>query len=340
MNAYTSIVGNKYLCERLSRAISDKFLSHAYILEGSHGSGRHTIALETIAAISCKANDEATNPCRKCISCRKILEGKSPDVINIGLEGDKASIGVDSMRFLKSNIYLAPTDLEVKAYIINDADTLTVQAQNALLLSLEEPPSYVMFFLICENSSALLETIKSRAPILRTEKIPRAQIKDFLIRNDKRAAELEKASPDELSEIVSAADGSIGYGLELLDAKKRKSILDDRQIAKDLIRLASSKLSRDKLELIMSLGSKRTDICERLINVQSALRDLILLKKSEDAPLCFYNDRQNALDICLSFTSKKLFSLYAATETALDDLSKNANVKLTLINMLKNADMI
>lgn len=341
-NAYTSIVGNTSLCARLDRAIRDRSLSHAYILEGSRGSGRHTIALQTVAALSCKANgSDGTNlPCGKCISCRKILEGRSPDVINIGLEGERASIGVDSMRFLKSNIYLAPTDIEIKAYIINDADMLTVQAQNALLLSLEEPPSYIMFFLICENSSALLETVKSRAPILRTEKISRELIRDFLIQNDKRAAELAANSPEEYSELVSAANGSIGYGLELLDAKKRKYILENRQIAKDFICLASGKSNRDKIELIFSLGTKRVDICERLAYIQNALRDLILLKKSEDAPLCFYNDRQNALELCLGFTSKKLFALYAAVETALDDLSKNSNVKLTLMNMLKNANMI
>lgn len=341
-SAYTSIIGNTSLCARLDRAIRDNSLSHAYILEGCRGSGRHTVALRTLAAVSCKskADGETSPPCGKCISCRKILGERSPDIISIRLEGDRMSIGVDSMRFLKSDIYLPPTDLEIKAYIIDDADTLTVQAQNALLLSLEEPPSYVMFFLICENSSALLETIRSRAPILRTEKISRGKIREYLIENDKRAAELAKNSPEEFSELVCAADGSIGYGLDLLDVKKRKYVLENRQTAKNFICLASGKSNHDKIELVFSLGTKRSDICERLSYVQSALRDLILLKKSEDAPLCFYDNRQNALELCLEFTSKKLLVIYEAVVTALDDLSKNSNVKLTLMNMLKNSEMI
>lgn len=341
-NMFASIVGNRNLCSRLARAINDSSLSHAYIIEGNAGSGRHTIALQTIAAMSCVQKDrpETSVPCGKCISCRKILEGRSPDVIRIAPEEDKVSISVDTIRFLKSDIYLPPTDLAVKAYIINPADAMTSQAQNAFLLSLEEPPEYVLFFLICENSSALLETVKSRAPILRTEKIPREDIEKYILSHDRRAAELKSQSPEEFSELICASDGSIGYALSLLDARKRKQILESRRIAKDFINLASGKLNRDKLELVSSLGSKRHDICDRLRYIQSALRDLLLLKKSDDAPLCFYADRDEACELSTHFTSQKLLKLFGATEQAIDDLSRNSNVKLTTVNMLKNSELI
>lgn len=341
-NIFTSIVGNKTLCSRLARAVNDNSLSHAYIIEGSTGSGRHTIALQTIAAMSCaqKNIQGASVPCKKCISCRKILEGRSPDVIRIIPEEDRISISVEAIRFLKNDIYLPPTDLSVKAYIIDPADAMTHQAQNALLLSLEEPPEYVLFFLVCENSSALLETVKSRAPILRTEKIPREDIEGYLLDHDRKAVELKLQSPEEFAEIICAADGSIGYALSLLDARKRKQILENRRIAKDFINLASGKLNQDKLELVSSLGSKRHEICSRLYYIQNALRDLMLLKKSDDAPLCFYSDREQACEIATHFTFKKLLKLFGATEQAIDDLSRNSNVKLTTVNMLKNSELI
>ncbi len=341
-NMFVSIVGNRTLCSRLARAVDDSSLSHAYIIEGGAGSGRHTIALQTIAAMSCaqKSSTGATLPCEKCISCRKILEGRSPDIIRIGPEGDKVSIGVESIRFLKSDIYLPPTDLPIKAYIIDGADAMTHQAQNAFLLSLEEPPEYVLFFLICENSSALLETVKSRAPILRTEKISREEIEEYVLTHERKAVELKAQSPEEFAEIICAADGSIGYALSLLDTKKRKQILENRRIAKDFISLASGKLNQDKLELVSSLGSKRHEICDRLYYIQNALRDLILLKKSDDAPLCFYADRDEACELSTHFTSKKLLMLFGATEQAIDDLSRNSNVKLTTANMLKNSELI
>ncbi len=339
---FGSIVGNTSITSYLSSSINGNSLSHAYILEGAHGSGRHTVALQTVAAMCCaqKGVDGADIPCKKCLSCRKIFENKSPDIYNVGLEGDRVTIGVEAVRFLKNDIYLPPTDLPLKVYIINDADAMTPQAQNAFLLSLEEPPEYILFFLICENSSALLETIKSRAPTLRTERLSHEQVNTYLLEHDKRAKQLKDDAPEGLSELIFASDGSIGYALELLDTKKRKSVFDDRRIAKAFIELASGKHNRDKLELIFSLGTKRNDICTRLSYIQHAARDLIALKKSEEVPLCFYSDRECACELSTHFTSKGLLALYTSCEAAKDDLARNANVKLTLINMLKNSNLI
>ena len=140
---FPNIVGNGSLIRRLSRDIAENRLSHAYILEGARGSGRHTLALNAIAAIECSARGEHTAhspiPCGRCKSCEKILSGKSPDVITIGLAEDRATIGVDAVRALKDDIYTAPTDLSIKAYIIEDADLMTTQAQNALLIAEDVP---------------------------------------------------------------------------------------------------------------------------------------------------------------------------------------------------------
>ena len=117
INAFSSIVGNRSLCQRLAHAIDGNSLSHAYIIEGAAGSGRHTIALHALAAASCKERGVAgaSLPCKKCSFCKKILEGKSADVINVEREEGKATIGVETMRFLKSDIYLPPTELSYKA---------------------------------------------------------------------------------------------------------------------------------------------------------------------------------------------------------------------------------
>lgn len=334
--AYESVIGNQALKAKLCRAIEESSLSHAYILEGSKGSGRHTIVRRTAAALCCKNRHLADYPCGKCSSCVKILGDRSPDVITVGLEDERATIGVDAIRFLKNDIYIAPTDGDHKIYIIEDADKLTSQAQNAFLLSLEEPPPYVLFFLICENSSGLLETVKSRAPILRTEKISAECMRDHLV-TQPRAQELDSAT---LDEIVTAARGSIGYALELLDPKRRKPVMENRRIAKEFILLASGKRASDKLDMLLSLGNKRAEVCERIEYIQYALRDLILLKQHEDAPLCFYSDREDASELSTRFTAKRLFTMFSATEIALDDLSKNSNVKLTLMNMLRAAELI
>ncbi len=341
---FPNIVGNDMLIRRLSKDISESRLSHAYVIEGAKGSGRHTIAKEAIAAIECEARSDDKShtsvPCGRCKSCEKILSGKSPDVITLGLEGERSSIGVETIRNLKNDIYTAPNDLSVKAYIIEDADLMTPQAQNAFLLSLEEPPSYIIFFLICENSANLLETVRSRAPTLRTQRSSSEELEEYLLKNDSRAAELKTTSPREWDEIICMSQGSIGNGLELLDAKKRARLLEYRSVAKSLVTMLGRSNKVAVLEAISSIGTKRSEVCRQLSFLQSALRDLLLLKRCETAPLCFFERRDDAIELSTNFTAHTLLSLYDASLVAVDDLEANANVRLTLMNMMQSAGLI
>lgn len=338
---YSDIVGNLALKTRLSKDINEGFLSHAYILEGPDGTGRHTIALQTAAALCCENRGTADKvPCGKCKCCDKILGGKSPDVITVGLEGEKVTIGVETVRNLKNDMYTAPNDLSVKVYIIEDADRMTVQAQNAFLLSLEEPPSYVIFFLICENSINLLETVRSRAPTLRTERIGKEELATYLLDRDKRARALKEEAPEDWSSLLCVSAGSIGYALELLDTKRRKQIFEYRRFAEETVRMLSGSHKRRAIEAITGFGSKRQEVSRQLSVLQYALRDLILLKKSDTPPLCFFEELDRASELSTHFSSESLFALYDATVLALDDLERNANVRLTLMSMIRNAGLI
>ena len=341
MTFFDKIVGNHALKNRLTHDITDNSLSHAYIIEGPHGSGRHTIALTAVAAIACLQQGQSKSvPCGECANCRKILSGQSPDVKLIALEDDKVSIGIEAIRNIKEDLHVAPNDIDVKVYIINDADKLTVQAQNAFLLSLEEPPSYVLFFLICENSSLLLETVKSRAPILRTERVSNLEVEDYLLLHDKRAKELKEQNPDELSTIIHTSAGCIGYALELLDSKRRKLVFDCRKVAMDIISMLSSPNRAAVFETITSMGNKRHEISRQIVFLQFAIRDLLLLKKNDNVSLCFFEDRDNASELATHFTSKQLIELYDSTVSTLEDLERNANVRLALISMMQKANLI
>ena len=348
---FPDVVGNSDLLYRLSKDISENRLAHAYILEGQKGSGRHTAAVRVAAAIECEerlsldtpsffGNERRVIPCGKCPSCLKILEGKSPDVKIIGLEEDKVTMGVDTIRNLKNDMYTTPNDLSVKVYIIEDADKMTVQAQNAFLLSLEEPPEYILFFLLCENSSDLIETVRSRAPTLRTEHISEDEIEKYLLSRDKRAESVKNFSLSDWKTLLSIASGSIGYALELLDDKKRNEVFELRRSASEFIIALSRSSKKGALETVSSFGTKRQDVIYRLILIETALRDLILLKKCESAALCFFADRDHAQEISDRFTAKNLFTLYDAVCQALEDLESNSNVRLTLMNMMRCAKLI
>ena len=333
-NYFSGIVGNQKLTERLSMDIEENKIPHALIIEGDTGSRRHTVVKYFAAALSCeRRNGSEALPCRKCPSCEKIFGEKSPDIIKIGLEGEKTSIGVDAVRFLKTDIFVEPNDLKYKFYIIEDAEKMTVQAQNAFLLSLEEPPPYVVFILICNNSSLLLETVRSRALTVRTERLSPQIMRDYLLTESKEAKSLFQTSGDEFEELLLSCGGSIGRALMLLNSKERKKLFSDRDIASKIISLAADRDLKKAFDILSALGQKRQEICQRLLLVQTAVRDLIVLKKCEKPELCFYTDTEKAGEISTHFTLSSLFDIYGAAAEAVDCLEKNANVRLTLLNM-------
>ena len=337
-----NIVSNEALCRRLWEDIKNNSLSHAHIIEGKHGSGRHTIAKNIAAALAC-SDEENLLPCGECKNCRDIFEDKCPDVITISKE-DKTSLGVEAVRKLKSTLLAVPNNLEVKVYIIEDADTMTVQAQNALLLTLEEPPKNVYFLILCENSRLLLETIRSRAAVLRTLSLSDSDIADYLLgektaKPEKSVSDaaraLKKSNPAEFDSLLLSSNGSIGRAIELLSPKERAPISELRATATSFISsLLSGSGILHPLSLLPEFSAKRPNLLQQLSYIKLALRDLILLKKCETVPLCFYTDRTAALDLSDRFSEKKLFSITERVDAAFDAIQRNANINLTLVDML------
>lgn len=336
------IVGNDALRRRLCRDIRENSLSHAYILEGPTGSGRHTVALLAAAALAChKKNDKNSPlPCLECPSCKKIIEGKSPDVIYINRE-DKATLGIDIARFIKEDVRVLPNDLEDKIYIVEEADRMTSQAQNAILLTLEEPPSFVHFFLLCDDASSLLETIRSRAPIFRTEAIPISMIDEYICARDIRARQLKLSSPDEYNELLVAANGGIGKALLMLEDRSRSSVFEARRLISDFLYAAiESPSARSISAFIPRFVSSREEISSTLSLLLDALRDLILLKKSDNVSLTFFYDRDQAIELSDKTTLSFLCSLQSAASLALEENEKKANSKLSITKMLLSAKLL
>ena len=334
-----NIVGNEKLCARLYSDIKSGSLAHAYIIEGKKGSGRHTLAKNILASLACTGG-HADLPCGECKNCRDILEDKCPDVMTIGRDG-KASLGIDAVRAIKSTIMAVANNLEFKAYIFEDTDTMTPQAQNALLLTLEQPPTRVYFFLICENARSLLETIRSRAPVLRTEPLEPKDVDAYITsdRVDKNisadAKTLRASSPEEYKTVLFTADGSIGRAIELLSAKSRKPITDARSLAMRFISsLKGSSAAEHPLMLMSAFSQKRDELVFQLGYVSTALRDLILLKKSDGVQLCFFTDRDEALDLSSAFAERRLITLLDRVNSAVSSLDANANVRLTMIELM------
>ena len=166
---YKNIVGQEQIKEFIKKSIMKNKVSHAYLINGENGTGKQNIASLFAASLQCASPvdeweaDEYNRPCGECVSCKQMADGNQPDVIVIKPEEDKKVIGVDVIREkLNATAAIKPYAGPYKIYIIPDADTMNIAAQNALLKTIEEPPEYVVIILLVQNIGAMLPTILSR----------------------------------------------------------------------------------------------------------------------------------------------------------------------------------
>lgn len=220
----TALSGNERVKEQLSRQERERGLSHAYIVSGPAGSGKHTLAQLLAAGMLCTSPGE--KPCGRCASCLKVQKGLHPDVSVITGPEEGKPITVDQVRALRSDAYIRPNEGERKIYLLEGADQMNASAQNALLKLLEEGPRFAAFLLLARNSGALLETVRSRCEELfltgRTENSGADQEQPPLV--EKMADALERAGELELLEtsMEFAAKRSREEFIHLLDALEQE----------------------------------------------------------------------------------------------------------------------
>ena len=324
MEIFEGLIGNEDIKSTLGNSIAKREFLHAYIIEGAQGTGKHTVATLASASIMCKSSSCSSN--NMCDMCRKILNGNCTDVRSFD------AFKVDDVRKIKSTLYESPTECDYKIYILNNAEKMNVKAQNALLISLEEPPENVVFFLLCTDSTVLLETIRSRAQTLRTKPLTSEQIKSYL-----KSKKIPVPNEDKLDEIILSSCGSLGYVLDMLDENRADSLTKDREKAKDF---ATKLLSNDSstITLLASMFNWTRDKLKEIFSLSLViLRDLAVVKKVKTAPLCFFTSSKEAISIASNYSIQKILYTYSTVEDGIESLNSNSNVQNTLTSLITNS---
>ena len=203
-----SLLGNSSAVQSLTEALQAGTLSHGYLFSGPSGSGKKTLAREFAAAAECTGGGF---PCVSCSQCHKVLSGIHPDVIELSPEDGK-QIPVDEIRRkICSDVSILPNEGKRKIYIITQAQAMNLQAQNAFLRTLEEPPSYVLFLLLSENPEGLLPTIRSRVTEIRLQPVSLADALPFL------QARFPNAPVEVIKREYTLADGILGQAVASLE---------------------------------------------------------------------------------------------------------------------------
>ncbi len=203
METFRSVIGHHKVIEHLKESIRSGHVNHAYIFEGANGVGKRTVARIFAAALQCREGGD--EPCGHCVSCMQMDSGNQPDVAWVTHE--KAIISVGDIRDQLCNVVpVKPMTGPYRIFIVDEAERMNEEAQNALLKTLEEPPSYAVIMLLTNNAEALLQTIRSRAVTLAMLPAPEKELTEWLMEREKL--------PDYRARLAAAyAGGSPGAAL-------------------------------------------------------------------------------------------------------------------------------
>lgn len=319
------ILGNEKIRHHLRESIIKKSISHAYILAGDKGIGKSKIAREFAMELIC----EKHTGCGECPACRQFLADAYPDFFYMDAEG-KESIGIDRIREnIVNDVSIRPYHGKVKIYIIDEADKMTVGAQNALLKTIEEPPEYVVILLLVRNMSLLLETIRSRCIKLLLSAVSNDRIKRWLV---------EKGTSEDLATVVASySNGAPGIAKAMAESEDFAGMYNQNV---EFLKKISEASINDILLFIEEL-KKRTGGFKDFINfLRLWYRDICILKLTKKIDnLVFIREESIILRLSREYTLKKINSiidLIDETETRLNsNVSGDTVMELLFIGLRK-----
>ena len=319
------ILGNEKIRHHLRESIIKKSISHAYILAGDKGIGKSKIAREFAMELIC----EKHTGCGECPACRQFLADAYPDFFYMDADG-KESIGIDRIREnIVNDVSIRPYHGKVKIYIIDEADKMTVGAQNALLKTIEEPPEYVVILLLVRNMSLLLETIRSRCIKLLLSAVSNDRIKSWLV---------EKGISEDVAAVVASySNGAPGIAKVMAESEDFAGMYNQNV---EFLKKISEASINDILLFIEEL-KKRTGGFKDFINfLRLWYRDICILKLTKKMDnLVFIREEGIILRLSREYTLKKINSiidLIDETETRLNsNVSGDTVMELLFIGLRK-----
>jgi DNA polymerase-3 subunit delta' len=326
---FRTIVGHRRLLTLLSRAVARNTLPPALLLAGPAGVGKRRAAVAIAESVNClkpvETPEFVRDSCGECAACRRIQRRVHPDVIVIE-PGDMGSIKIEQVRDVIDRAEYRPFEGRRRVVVIDDADGLVDAAQNALLKTLEEPPSASMFVLVSSIPDALLPTVRSRCSRLRVAQLSPAEVTEVLRRDHGYSEQDARA-------VAIDAEGSVGRALQaesadLVEAREgAQRLLDYTARAGDPSRRLDA--AREVTAKKSTSVGERDQLAACLRSLGSLLRDVGILAEGGDRSLIGNTDLEPQLAALVkTFDGTRTANAYAAVDEALAALERNASPKI------------
>lgn len=319
MADFHNVIGQESVVEHLQNVIKGGNVAHAYIINGEFRSGKEFIAKIFAKALQCEADEE--KPCGICHSCKQAESGSQPDIILVSHEKPN-SIGVEDIRNrINNDMMIKPYSSPYKIYIISEGEKMTVQAQNALLKTLEEPPAYGIILILTANLETMLPTILSRCVTLNMKPVADNKVKKYLTE--------ELQIPEYKAQVcVAFARGNIGKAKSLATSEEFDTIKTE---AVTLLKYIKDMEVYEIVAAIKQISQYQFDINDYLDILSVWYRDVLLFKATNDANhLIFKEEIQYIRKVADQSAYEGIEIIIEALEKAKSRLKANVNFDLTM----------
>ena len=319
MVGFQSIIGQEQIKEHLQNAISTGKVSHAYILNGEKSSGKEFIAKVFAMTLQCEKG--GTEPCNECRSCKQTLSKNQPDIIYVSHEKPN-TISVDDIRAqINNDVAIKPYSSKYKVYIINEAEKMTTQAQNAILKTLEEPPAYAVILLLVSNVNTLLSTILSRCVVLNMKPVRDELVKKYLME--------ELQIPDYKADVcVAFARGNVGKAKLLASSEEFENVKSE---ALSLLKYIKDMEIQEIVAAIKKIGEYKLEVNDYLDIMSIWYRDVLLFKATNDVNhLIFREEIQSIRKVAARSSYEGIERVIRALDKAKKRLDANVNFDLAM----------
>ena len=318
MAGFKDIIGHEQIIEHLQNAITMDKVSHAYIINGPEKSGKMILAEAFATTLQCE--EGGAEPCMECHSCKQAVGRNQPDILYM-LHEKPNTISVDDIRTqLNNDIVIKPYSSKYKVYIVDEAEKMNVQAQNALLKTIEEPPAYAVIILLTTNADRFLPTILSRCVTLNIKAVPDEKIKKYLMSHYQ--------IPDYQAEVcVAFAQGNVGKAIALASSEDFNEL---KASAIQLIKRLDDIDLYEMTEAVKQISEYKLEINDYFDLMMIWYRDVLYYKATKDVNKLIFKDE------IYDIKRQAEQSSYNGIETILEALQKaqvrlSANVNFDLV---------
>ena len=319
MAGFKDIIGQEQIKEHLQNALETGKVSHAYIINGEKSSGKEFIAKIFAMALQCEQG--GVEPCNECRSCKQTLSKNQPDIIYVSHEKPN-TISVDDIRAqINNDVAIKPYSSKYKVYIINEAEKMTTQAQNAILKTLEEPPAYAVIILLVSNVNTLLPTILSRCVVLNMKPVRDALVKKYLME--------ELQVPDYKAEVcVAFARGNVGKAKLLASSEEFENVKAE---ALSLLKYIKDMEIQEIVAAIKKINEYKLEINDYMDIMSIWYRDVLLFKATNDVNhMVFKEEVQTIRKVAARSSYEGIERVIKALDTAKKRLDANVNFDLAM----------